>query len=215
MLNHLLTVAGPSAVVALALLGIAAYVNPLLFVALLVVAILMLAFSVATRKRFRRRVAQHHAARARYSADSHEAVSGIDSARLHGSEGWARGARAPAIEELERAGKAVVRISSLDSAVQGGLAAAAGIVVLIVGGIAATHGDVSVGGLLGFYAASHSWSGRSTPSSPARSTSCRACRRCSASTGSSAFPPTRVRGQRAPRTGRRSRARGGQLLLPR
>ncbi len=74
MLNHLLTVAGPSAVVALALLGIAAYVNPLLFVALLVVAILMLAFSVATRKRFRRRVAQHHAARARYSADSHEAV---------------------------------------------------------------------------------------------------------------------------------------------
>ena len=56
MLNQLLTLAGPSAVVALALLAIAAYVNLLLFGALLIVAAMMLVSNVATRKHFRRRV---------------------------------------------------------------------------------------------------------------------------------------------------------------
>jgi ABC-type multidrug transport system fused ATPase/permease subunit len=152
MLNQLLTLSFPAAVVGVALLAVAAYVDVVLFIALLAVVLVMAMFSRATRGRYRTRIVLHRHAMARYSADAQEAIAALESVRLHGSSDWSRAARNPPIAALEVAGRAAVRAMSVDQAVQGALAAAAGVVVLIVGGIAVASRSMTLGALLGFYA---------------------------------------------------------------
>jgi ABC-type bacteriocin/lantibiotic exporter with double-glycine peptidase domain len=105
-----------------------------------------------TRRHYRARVEGFSAAKAAFSADSHEALAALEAARVHGVAGWQRGRRSAAVAMLAAAGRDFVRTASIDTAVQASLAASSGVVVLVVGGILVAHGSMSIGELLGFYA---------------------------------------------------------------
>ncbi|MEA2299753.1 MAG: ATP-binding cassette, subfamily bacterial [Solirubrobacteraceae bacterium] len=151
-ISQLLTQSGPAAVVVAALCVVALALSPLLFGVLLAVLPVMLFASRWLGARFRTRVGAWHRSFDTYSADTHGALRALPLAKAEGAEDWELRRRAGGLDELAEAGTSLVRAQGAYTVVHGTVAAGAGVVVLVVGGVAVARGSMTAGQLLSFYA---------------------------------------------------------------
>jgi ATP-binding cassette, subfamily B, bacterial len=151
----LATVAGvmiPAVVVAVALVVVALLVSPLLFGTTLVVVPPLLIGARLLLRRMRARQERWSQSSRRFSAELQLLLRALQTARVAGSESW----------ELERGGQRASELAAhyrgfgtsvaAVNALQNAIAAAAGTIVLIVGGIAVADHSMTLGDLLAFYA---------------------------------------------------------------
>jgi ABC-type bacteriocin/lantibiotic exporter with double-glycine peptidase domain len=152
MLIQFLTQTAPAIVVGAALAAVATVFDPLLTG---VLGIVVLAMSVVHRivgARLRRRLAAFQRAFETYVADTHQALTAIDAARIHAVLPWERERRTPHIDRVESAARPLLRIQGLHMAVQGSLLASSAVLVLVAGGVAVAEHTLTLGGLLAYYA---------------------------------------------------------------
>lgn len=152
MLVEITSVALPAAVSGVALTVLAAVVNPTLFLVLLaVVAPLMLGVRLLARRA--RRLANHWAQSSRrFSAEMQLLLRAMSLTKVVGGEAWELQRTSERVGELSERYRAFGVASAAASALENGVAAVAGSVVLVVGGIAVARHTMSLGSLLAFYA---------------------------------------------------------------
>jgi ABC-type multidrug transport system fused ATPase/permease subunit len=150
--NQVLTQSGPAIVVLGALSGVALVLDPVLFGVLAAVVPILLLADRRLGRRLQTRVQAWHRGFDEYSADAYVALRSLPTTQVQGAEAWELRRRRTQLGELADAGTSLVWSQSAYSVAQGTVAAAAGIVVLVVGGLAVTRGAMTVGELLSFYA---------------------------------------------------------------
>jgi ABC-type multidrug transport system fused ATPase/permease subunit len=152
MVNALVGLIMPSATVALGLCVVLAILNPLLFAILGLVLPLLLVFGRLLGRRVR-----EHSRRVQLSFDvfsegTNRTLRSITLAKVQGAEREELRARR---DEHQRLGDDSLRLAWVRGCyqvVQGAVAASAGAVVLVFGGIATAKGTMSLGELIAFYA---------------------------------------------------------------
>jgi ATP-binding cassette, subfamily B, bacterial len=152
MLGTFASLVLPAAVVGSALVILAAVLSLVLFAVLLAVAgPLALAARVLAR-RLRTRVDQAAVSRRRFSAESQLRLRGMITAKVLGGDAAERRRGEHQAQELAEHNRRLGIAGAAFNAVQLGIGAAAGSGVLIVGGIAVSHHEMTLGSLVSFYA---------------------------------------------------------------
>jgi ATP-binding cassette subfamily B protein len=142
----------PALLVAVVLVAVAAVINPVLCS---VVLLTLVVLTVVTRKlgrRYHTDVDRYRAAYRDYSADVQLALRMLALAQATGAEDAESSRRRDVVQRLAERGLRMVWTMSSFGAVRGAVTAIGGIVVLVVGGLEATSGAMTVGELLSFYA---------------------------------------------------------------
>lgn len=142
----------PAAIMCVALSAVLVVEDAVLFAVLLAVVPLLLVSGNLLGRAVKRRARTWRDAFDQFSGQTHLALRAVTLTKVQGAE---RGELARRERELELLGQSDRRMTWLYSAygvVQGAVSATAGVVVLIVGGIAVVHGSMSLGRLLAFYA---------------------------------------------------------------
>jgi ATP-binding cassette subfamily B protein len=152
MLNELALNSAPSIVVGLALACVGLVLEPLLFAALLVIVPAVLLAGTRFGGRFRARVRDWNEDFDTFSAGTQRTLRGMRMATAMGVEQVERSDRANEAESLSRAGKKLLRAAGLHGFVQSTLTGVAGVVTLVIGGIAVARGSMTLGELIAFYA---------------------------------------------------------------
>jgi ABC-type multidrug transport system fused ATPase/permease subunit len=150
--SQVLTQSGPAAIVVVALSVVALVLNPLLFGVLVAVLPVMLAATQRLAVRYRRRVRAWQHRFDVYSADTHAALRALPLTKAEGAEGWEVARQETGVRELAESGTELVWAQAAFSTFHGAVAAAAGVIVLTVGGLAVARRAMTVGELLSFYA---------------------------------------------------------------
>jgi ABC-type multidrug transport system fused ATPase/permease subunit len=150
--NHVLTQSGPALIVLAALSVVALILNPLLFGVLVAVVPVLLLASRWLGRRFRARVERWHHSFDSYSGDTHVALRALPLTKAQGAEESELRRRDGQLHDLADAGTSLVWAQAAYTAAEGAVAAAAGIVVLMVGGVAVVRDSMTLGELLSFYA---------------------------------------------------------------
>lgn len=142
----------PAILVGLALVGAAIAVSPHLFlVAIAAILPLMLGAGLLARRRHREAGRWSRAAR-RFSADTQVLVRALPLTKAAGGEASELGTATQRTLDVTDAYRSFESARAANVAVDASVAAVAGAVVLIVGGIAVANGSTTVGSLLSFYA---------------------------------------------------------------
>jgi ABC-type multidrug transport system fused ATPase/permease subunit len=155
-LDHLATQlarsVAPAVIISAALAVVALVMNPLLFAVLAAAVPALLAASRRLAGTSRRLARTWLDAVGAFSAQAQLALRAMRLTKVAAAESWEleRGARQ--IEEVAGVSRRLDAAQASHGLLQSGLAAAAGSGLLVVGGIAVTRHDVSLGGLLAFYA---------------------------------------------------------------
>jgi ATP-binding cassette subfamily B protein len=142
----------PAAVVGLCLCAILAYLNPLLLAALLSVIPIMVVLSRWLGERVRKATRVWQRAFDVFSSQTQLSLRAMTLTKVRAAARSELDRRRAELEELGATGQQLAWIQGIWEIVQGAVAAAAGVVVLIVGGIAVAEGTMSLGELLSFYA---------------------------------------------------------------
>jgi ABC-type multidrug transport system fused ATPase/permease subunit len=152
MLVDVASVALPAAVSGIALAGLAAAVNPKLFVVLLaVVAVLMIGVRLLARRA--RTLADLWAQSSRrFSAEMQLLLRAMSLTKVVGGEAWELQRNSERAADLSERYRAFGAATAAVGALENGVAAGAGSVVLVVGGIAVARHTMTLGSLLAFYA---------------------------------------------------------------
>ena len=153
MSNALLAQLLPSAIVASALSVLLVVLNPILFLLLIAVVPLLVLVTRQFGGRVRDRTRRWQRAFDAFSTETGLALRAITLTKASGAERDELAARRRQHAELGEAGRVMAWMQSAYTLVTGSIAAIAGVIVLVVGGSAVTHGSMSLGELLSFYAA--------------------------------------------------------------
>src|SRR3954447_677287 len=152
MSTTLVTLLLPAATISLAL-GVAMFVlDPLLAAVLLcsVPPMAIVSSRLARTIRVRTRDFQRHFDV--FSSQTQTALRGVTLTKLHAAEEMELSRRQGQLDELGEAGHRMAWLQSAYFLLNTNVAATAGVIVLVVGGIAVADGDQSLGDLLSFYA---------------------------------------------------------------
>jgi ABC-type bacteriocin/lantibiotic exporter with double-glycine peptidase domain len=142
----------PATIMCVALSAVLIVEDAVLFAVLLAVVPLLLLTGNLLGRGVKRRTRSWRTAFDQFSGQTHLALRAVTLTKVQGAE---RSELARSEHDLELLGQADRSMSWLYSAygvVQGAVSATAGVVVLIVGGVAVVHGSMSLGKLLSFYA---------------------------------------------------------------
>jgi len=142
----------PAAVMSLGLAAVLVALNPLLAAVLSAVVPVMIGVSKLLRRAVRARMRGLQRAFDRFSAGTQLTLRSITLVKVQGAEAAELAARRTEHAELGRAGMAISWVRGAYSIVQGAVAASAGVIVLVFGGVATARGDMSFGELVSFYA---------------------------------------------------------------
>jgi ABC-type bacteriocin/lantibiotic exporter with double-glycine peptidase domain len=142
----------PAAIVAAGLAAVALAFNPLLFAVLACALPPMVLLSRAMSHRLRARTRRWQTAFDLFSAQTQLALRTRTLAEVRAAEELELGARRKQVGDLSTAGLQMAWRQSAWGIGQGAIVAAAGVVVLVVGGIGVAHHEMTVGQLLSFYA---------------------------------------------------------------
>jgi ABC-type bacteriocin/lantibiotic exporter with double-glycine peptidase domain len=152
MSNALVTMLLPAATIAVAL-GIALVVLDPLLAAVLFCSIppmAVLSASLAKALRSRTRAFQRHFDV--FSSQTHTALRGITLTKLHAAEELELNRRTGQFGELGEAGRRMTWLQGAYFLLNNTVAAIAGVIVLVVGGVAVADGRMTIGDLISFYA---------------------------------------------------------------
>ena len=142
----------PSVLVGVCLAVAACVVNATLFVTEVIVIPPLLLGSRGLAARLGRHARQWATTSRRYSGDVQLLLRAMLSTKVAGAESWELEQRRPATREIGERFRALGSAAAGFHAVQNAIAAGAGTVVLVVGGISVAHGSMTLGNLLAFYA---------------------------------------------------------------
>ena len=152
MANAAVGQALPAAIICAGLSLALLVVDPLLFALMAITWPLMFFASRRLRPGLQRRTREWQAAFDRFSARMHFAVRGRSLIASHDAEGQQRREGDEEIRALSDRGLEMAWLQSLYGQLNGMLAMASGVVVLVIGGAAVARGDASLGSLISFYA---------------------------------------------------------------
>jgi ABC-type multidrug transport system fused ATPase/permease subunit len=152
LLTQLASTVVPSALILSGLTVVAAVVNPLLFAVLAAVIPVLVLAAKRLGGRTRRLVRRWHDAQTTFSADTLTALRTLPLSRVEGAERWELDRRTAQVDDVTARAMALADSQATYSIVQNAVAGIAGIVVLVVGGIAVARRSMTLGELLAFYA---------------------------------------------------------------
>src|SRR4051794_25107828 len=152
MLADVASLVAPAVLVGLVLLVACLVVSPLLF-AVVVAAVgpLMLAVAALAR-RAHRKVVEWGQSSQRYSAETQVRVRALGLTKVAGAEASELDSATHGARDLTERYQSFQRARAANAAVDASVAAVAGALVLVVGGIAVANHATTLGGLLAFYA---------------------------------------------------------------
>lgn len=142
----------PGITISLALAVVALILDPLLFAVMFVAVPLMLVVNHAFGQRVRERTRAWQAAFDRFSDRTQVALRALTLTRIQSAEEVEIARQSHSITELSDRGREMAWRQSASGILQSTIAAACGVLVLIVGGEAVVTGSLTVGGLISFYA---------------------------------------------------------------
>jgi ABC-type multidrug transport system fused ATPase/permease subunit len=151
MSNAILSLFLPNAVIGLCLCVILAALNGLLFLIILAAAPILFLFSRLLRKRIRGSVRAFHQAFETFSRGILFVLETLDLARIRTAEDIESERQQRHFERLRETSARMAWRNSAYTSVQAGIMALGGVVILLVGGLAAANGTMSLGALISFY----------------------------------------------------------------
>jgi ABC-type multidrug transport system fused ATPase/permease subunit len=150
--NALVMLVLPSVVVAGALAITALVLNPLLFAVLASVGPGLVLLSRWLGRAVRARTRAWHRAFHVFSSETLLALRAMTLTKVHGADSLELARRIPQLQELGRAGRGMVWVQSAYTLTNDAVAAASGVIVLVIGGTAVAGGSMSLGDLASFFA---------------------------------------------------------------
>jgi ATP-binding cassette, subfamily B, bacterial len=148
----LVSVLMPVVVIAIALCATLVVIQPLLAALLLVIIPILVVLTRTLNRRVRTRTRRWQRAFDAFSTQTQLALRSITLTKLHGAERSEVERQALKIDELGDTRMAMSWAQALHTQLNGVIAAAGGVIVLVVGGVAVAHGTMSMGDLISFYA---------------------------------------------------------------
>jgi ATP-binding cassette, subfamily B, bacterial len=148
----LVSVLMPGAVIAFALVATLFVIAPVLAALLLVVVPAVLLVGRMLNRRVRQGTRRWQRAYDAFSSQTQLALRSATLIRLHGAEGSELDRRREQIDELGEKRLAMLWAQNLYSQITAIITAAAGVVVLVVGGVLVSNDSLSLGDLISFYA---------------------------------------------------------------
>ena len=152
MSNAIIALLLPAIVVALGLTVVALVLSPVLTATLLAVVPIMLAANRRLSGRIRAHTRRWQRAFDAFAMATTLGLRAMPLTKVHGAEQLEVERQSGLVEELSSAGLQMAWTGGAFSVLQGSVSAAAGVIVLIVGGWSTARGDMTIGNLLGFYA---------------------------------------------------------------
>jgi ATP-binding cassette, subfamily B, bacterial len=152
MTSALLAEVGPAVALSLGVCGALVALNWMLFVCMLAVAPLNVVAGRRLGRFVQRRVADFHESFGRFSRSVLFLVRAIDLTRIQAAEAVESTRQNARIEELRTTSRVMGWTAISYTVAQQMLVALSGVVVLIVGGVLAASGRLTIGGLLSFFA---------------------------------------------------------------
>jgi ATP-binding cassette subfamily B protein len=148
----LVSILMPVIVIAIALSATLVVIQPLLAALLLVTIPVLVLLTRTLNKRVRARTRRWQRSFDAFSTQTQLALRSITLTKLHGAEQSEVERQAVKIEELGDTRMAMTWAQALHTQLNGVIAAAGGVIVLVVGGVAVARGTMSMGDLISFYA---------------------------------------------------------------
>ena len=142
----------PAVAISVALSVVALVLDPLLFAVMFAAVPAMLVVNHAFGKQVRERTRAWQAAFDRFSSATQTALRAITLTRIQSAEDLEIARQTHGITELSDAGREMAWRQSASGILQSTIAAACGVLVLVVGGEAVVSGTLTIGGLISFYA---------------------------------------------------------------
>jgi ABC-type bacteriocin/lantibiotic exporter with double-glycine peptidase domain len=142
----------PSVAVSFGLAIVALVLDPLLFGVMVAAVPLMWAVNHAFGKRVRAHTRAWQLAFDRFSARTQIALRALTLTRIQSAEEIELSSQSQGISELSDRGREMAWRQSASGILQGTIAAACGVLVLVIGGEGVVGGSLTVGGLISFYA---------------------------------------------------------------
>jgi ATP-binding cassette subfamily B protein len=152
MTISLVSILMPVVVIAIALSATLVVIQPLLAALLLVTIPALTVLMKLLNKRVRTRTRRWQRAFDAFSTQTQLALRSITLTKLHGAESSEVDRQAIKIAELGDTRMKMSWSQALHTQLNGVIAAAGGVVVLVVGGVAVAHGSMTMGDLISFYA---------------------------------------------------------------
>jgi ATP-binding cassette subfamily B protein len=152
MLNALMSQVLPAGAALLALAVVAVVINPVLFAVLAVFVPLMLLSTRRFARAYNLALSEWHRTAEAFGGHTHVLLSALKTIRAAGAEDRDRERFQQESDAFVDAGYRAAVTGSRHQALQSSLAAFAGVAVLVVGGLLVSREQLTVGGLLAFYA---------------------------------------------------------------
>jgi ABC-type multidrug transport system fused ATPase/permease subunit len=152
MSNTIIAVLMPAVLVAIGLSVVALVRSPLLFATVLAVVPILVVANRLFARDIGARTRRWHSAFDAFASATALGLRAMPLTKIHAAEEIEIERQARIVRELSSAGRAMSWAAGAYSIVQGSISGCAGVLVLIVGGWAASRGDMSIGELLAFYA---------------------------------------------------------------
>ncbi len=152
MTISLVSILMPVVVISVALSATLVVIQAQLAALLLVIIPVLVVLTRTLNRRVRARTRRWQRAFDAFSTQTQLALRSITLTKLHGAERSEVERQSIKIDELGEARMAMSWAQALHTQLNGIIAAAGGVVVLVVGGIAVAHGTMSMGDLISFYA---------------------------------------------------------------
>jgi ABC-type multidrug transport system fused ATPase/permease subunit len=138
--------------IALGFCAVLLVLNPLLFLGLLCVVPVVMGISRLLGRRVRGLTKTWQAALDRFSAQTQVALRAVTLMKVHSAESIELARRKPELEHLADASRRMAWLQGAYVQAEGTIAASAGVVVLMIGGVAVAQHRMSLGEFLSFYA---------------------------------------------------------------
>ncbi len=151
MNNALVAKSLPALVITLGLSGVLLYLNPLLFLVMILTILPLFAISRMLRGNLQERISAYHRTLEGFSKGILFILQMLDLAKVQTAEQFEIERQMKRHEDMRRSSFAVVWQDAVYGSVMSGMVAISGILILIVGGIAVSTEAMTLGSLLSFY----------------------------------------------------------------
>lgn len=153
MSNALVALFLPAVIISTGLCGVLAFLNPVLFLAMLVVTPPLLAVGQFMKRHNKQRVQAFHRSFEAFSQGMLFVIRTMDLTRLQSAEAIEIHTQKDRIDHVRRSSTSMAWLTSAYATVQKGISTLSGIVILVVGGIWVANGSMTVGAFISFYVA--------------------------------------------------------------
>jgi len=153
MSNALIPLAMPSFVIVLGLTGILFYLNWKLFLLVFCFVPILFLVNRKLRKKIKSRVQDFHRSFEKFSKGTLFLLQMMDLTRLSTAEDYEMQRQRKNLEQVRITSGSMAWLNALYHSIQNGIVVLSGVLILIVGGISVTQGDMTLGSLVSFYVA--------------------------------------------------------------